>query len=299
MKTGRDVVVGALLGPRSSASPPAPLVVSGCIMMRVCHLDTCPVGIATQNPALRARFSGKPEFVTTFFEYIAEEVRELPGRAGPALARRGDRPGRPARRRPRPSSTGRPRARPGARSSPCPTRPTTPPRARPPRRTTASSGPSTTLPRGVPRRPSTRARPVGLELRHHQRRPHRRDPARLGDQPAARRGRPARRHHRPDLHRLGRAELRGLRAPGRDHAPARRRQRLPRQGPLGRPAGRPAARRARASPPRTNIIAGNVILYGATAGEVFIRGQVGERFCVRNSGAIAVVEGWATTAAST
>ena len=61
--------------PRSSASPP-PAVVSGCIMMRVCHLDTCPVGIATQNPELRARFSGKPEFVETFFEYIAEEVRE-------------------------------------------------------------------------------------------------------------------------------------------------------------------------------------------------------------------------------
>jgi glutamate synthase (NADPH/NADH) large chain len=76
MKTGRDVVVGALLGAEEFGFATAPLVVSGCIMMRVCHLDTCPVGIATQNPTLRARFSGKPEFVETFFEYIAEEVRE-------------------------------------------------------------------------------------------------------------------------------------------------------------------------------------------------------------------------------
>ncbi len=76
LKTGRDVVVAALLGAEEFGFATAPLVVSGCIMMRVCHLDTCPVGIATQNPELRARFSGKPEFVETFFEYIAEEVRE-------------------------------------------------------------------------------------------------------------------------------------------------------------------------------------------------------------------------------
>ncbi len=76
LKTGRDVVVAALLGAEEFGFATAPLVVSGCIMMRVCHLDTCPVGIATQNPKLRERFSGKPEFVTTFFEYIAEEVRQ-------------------------------------------------------------------------------------------------------------------------------------------------------------------------------------------------------------------------------
>ncbi len=77
MKTGRDVVVAALLGAEEFGFASAPLVVSGCVMMRVCHLDTCPVGIATQNPALRERFTGTPEFVETFFEYIAEEVREL------------------------------------------------------------------------------------------------------------------------------------------------------------------------------------------------------------------------------
>ena len=77
LKTGRDVVVGALLGAEEFGFATAPLVVSGCIMMRVCHLNTCPVGVATQDPELRERFTGKPEFVVTFFEYIAQEVREL------------------------------------------------------------------------------------------------------------------------------------------------------------------------------------------------------------------------------
>ena len=76
LKTGRDVIIGALLGAEEFGFATAPLVVSGCIMMRVCHLDTCPVGVATQNEELRKKFSGKPEFVITFFEYIAEEVRE-------------------------------------------------------------------------------------------------------------------------------------------------------------------------------------------------------------------------------
>src|SRR6202140_1737649 len=76
LKTGRDVMIAALLGAEEYGFATAPLVVSGCVMMRVCHLDTCPVGVATQNPELRKKFSGKPEFVVTFFEYIAEEVRE-------------------------------------------------------------------------------------------------------------------------------------------------------------------------------------------------------------------------------
>ncbi|MGK5531393.1 glutamate synthase large subunit [Streptomyces sp. URMC 129] len=77
LKTGRDVLIAALLGAEEFGFATAPLVVSGCILMRVCHLDTCPVGIATQNPVLRERFTGKPEFVVNFFEFIAEEVREL------------------------------------------------------------------------------------------------------------------------------------------------------------------------------------------------------------------------------
>ncbi|OPF73595.1 glutamate synthase subunit alpha [Streptomyces antioxidans] len=77
LKTGRDVVIAALLGAEEYGFATAPLVVSGCVMMRVCHLDTCPVGIATQNPVLRERYSGKAEFVVNFFQFIAEEVREL------------------------------------------------------------------------------------------------------------------------------------------------------------------------------------------------------------------------------
>ncbi|SBS72551.1 glutamate synthase, large subunit [uncultured Mycobacterium sp.] len=82
LKTGRDVVIAALLGADEFGFATAPLVVSGCIMMRVCHLDTCPVGVATQNPVLRQRFNGKPEFVENFFMFIAEEVRELMAQLG-------------------------------------------------------------------------------------------------------------------------------------------------------------------------------------------------------------------------
>ncbi|AXH95133.1 glutamate synthase large subunit [Ornithinimicrobium avium] len=77
LKTGRDVLVAALLGAEEFGFATAPLVVSGCIMMRVCHLDTCPVGVATQNPELRERYTGRAEFVITFFEYVAQQVREL------------------------------------------------------------------------------------------------------------------------------------------------------------------------------------------------------------------------------
>ncbi|CAN5652958.1 glutamate synthase large subunit [soil metagenome] len=82
LKTGRDVMVAALLGAEEFGFATAPLVVSGCIMMRVCHLDTCPVGVATQNPLLRERFNGKPEFVENFMMFIAEEVRELMAQLG-------------------------------------------------------------------------------------------------------------------------------------------------------------------------------------------------------------------------
>ena len=82
MKTGRDVLIAALLGAEEFGFATAPLVVSGCVMMRVCHLDTCPVGVASQNPELRKKFTGKPEFVETFFEYIAEEVRQLLAQLG-------------------------------------------------------------------------------------------------------------------------------------------------------------------------------------------------------------------------
>jgi glutamate synthase (NADPH/NADH) large chain len=82
LKTGRDVIMAALLGAEEFGFATAPLVVSGCVMMRVCHLDTCPVGIATQNPVLRERFTGQPEFVENFFEFIAQEVREYLAQLG-------------------------------------------------------------------------------------------------------------------------------------------------------------------------------------------------------------------------
>ena len=82
LKTGRDVVIAALLGAEEFGFATAALVVSGCIMMRVCHLNTCPVGIATQDPELRKKFNGKPEFVENYFRFVAEDVRELMARLG-------------------------------------------------------------------------------------------------------------------------------------------------------------------------------------------------------------------------
>ena len=82
MKTGRDVVIAALLGAEEYGFATAPLVVMGCMMMRVCHLDTCPVGIATQNPQLREKFRGQAEHVVNFFRFVAQEVRELMAQLG-------------------------------------------------------------------------------------------------------------------------------------------------------------------------------------------------------------------------
>ena len=82
MKTGRDVAIGALLGADEFGFATAPLVVEGCIMMRKCHLNTCPVGVATQDPVLRKKFSGKPEHVVNFFFFIAEEVRQIMAQLG-------------------------------------------------------------------------------------------------------------------------------------------------------------------------------------------------------------------------
>ena len=112
MKTGRDVVIGALLGADEFGFSTAPLIAMGCIMMRVCHLNTCPVGIATQDPELRARFEGTPEHVVAYLMFVAEEVRgmmaslgvrrfeDLIGRAELLETDDGDRPLEVARRRP-------------------------------------------------------------------------------------------------------------------------------------------------------------------------------------------------------
>src|ERR1019366_7772234 len=82
LKTGRDIAIAALLGAEEFGFASAALVASGCIMMRVCHLNTCPVGIATQDPVLRAKFSGKPEHVVNFMMFIADELREYMAQLG-------------------------------------------------------------------------------------------------------------------------------------------------------------------------------------------------------------------------
>ena len=82
LKTGRDVVVAALLGAEEYGFATAPLVTLGCIMMRVCQLNTCPAGIATQDPELRKRFAGKPEYVVNFMRFIAQDMREMMAQLG-------------------------------------------------------------------------------------------------------------------------------------------------------------------------------------------------------------------------
>ena len=245
MKTGRDVLIAAMLGAEEYGFATAPLVVSGCIMMRVCHLDTCPVGVATQNPVLRERFTGRPEFVVTFFEYLAEQVRELLAELGfrslaevighseyldtsraiehwkadgldlaPLLRVPELGPGRG----PLPAGRAGSRAGRGAGQHPDPA-----------------------VRRCVAGRPTGPAGAAGA-----QRQPDGRHHARLAGDPALRRGRAARRHHRHRAARLGRPVARRVPA-GRGADPAgRRRQRLCRQGPVRwgdrDPAG-PTARR--------------------------------------------------------
>ncbi len=97
LRTGRDVFIGALLGADEFGFSTAPLIAAGCIMMRKCHLNTCPVGVATQDPVLRRRFKGQPEHVINFMFFVAEELRTLPRGVGLPLGGRGDRHGRHAR----------------------------------------------------------------------------------------------------------------------------------------------------------------------------------------------------------
>ncbi len=292
LKTGRDVVVAALLGAEEFGFATAPLVVSGCIMMRVCHLDTCPVGVATQNPVLRERFSGKPEFVVTFFEYLAEEVRELLAELGfrsleeaigqvatldvtravdhwkaagldlsPILhvAEVGEQFARQTLHHTQPQDHGLDQALDNELIR----------IARP------------ALDGGEPVRAQLAVRnvnrTVGTMLGHEVTRRHGAD------------GLP------PDT-----IDLTLIGSAGQSFGAF-----LPRGITLrlegdandyvgkGLSGGRIVIRpdRSAAFAAHEQIIAGNVICYGATSGEIFVRGGVGERFCVRNSGVTAVVEG--------
>ena len=97
LRTGRDVAIGALLGADEFGFATAPLIAAGCIMMRKCHLNTCPVGVATQDPVLRKRFTGQPEHVINYFFFVAEELREIMAQLGFRTLERDDRPRRPPR----------------------------------------------------------------------------------------------------------------------------------------------------------------------------------------------------------
>ncbi|MGZ4500922.1 MAG: glutamate synthase large subunit [Nocardioidaceae bacterium] len=289
MKTGRDVMVAALLGAEEFGFATAPLVVSGCIMMRVCHLDTCPVGVATQNPVLRERYAGKAEHVVNFFEFIAEEVREH-------LAALGFRSLEEAIGHAEVLDVAQAvdhwKAQ-GLDLAPILHVPELPEGAA--RRNTTGQDhgldkaldnelvalAADALERGEPVRAQVPIRnvnrTVGTILGHEVTKRYKGEGL-------------------PD----GTIDITLTGSAGQSFGAF-----LPRGITLrlegdandyvgkGLSGGRLVVRPDRAATfsSEEQIIAGNVIGYGATSGEIFLRGQVGERFCVRNSGATAVVEG--------
>ena len=250
MKTGRDVIVAALLGAEEFGFATAPLVVSGCVMMRVCHLDTCPVGVATQNPELRKRFTGQPEFVVTFFEFLAEQVRTYLAELG---FRSIDEAIGHAELLDTRKAVGHWKAQ-GLDLSPMLVVPELPEGA--PLHRVKAPGPRPGHRAGPDADPALRGRAVRRAAGEPraagaQRQPHRRHDARLDGHPPLRRRGPARRHDRPHLRRVGRPVVRRLPAARHHDAALRRRQRLRGQGPVRRADRRPARPARRRSPPRT------------------------------------------------
>ncbi len=289
LKTGRDVIIAALLGAEEFGFSTTALIVEGCIMMRVCHLDTCPVGVATQNPALRARFTGKPEFVENFFLFLAEEVREQLAALGfhtldEAIGHAELLDLAPA--------VDHWKAK-GLDLSPILHVPDVPDDA-PLRRVTSQdhglhraldnqmiSAAAPALQDGTPTR-------IELPVRND----HRSVGAMLGGEVTRRFGGKGLPDDTIDVRLRGTAgqsfgaflpsgvTLR-LAGDANDYVGK------------GLSGGRLVIRPDENAPfaAEEQIIAGNTILYGATAGEAYLRGRVGERFAVRNSGAVAVVEG--------
>ncbi|MFQ1001107.1 glutamate synthase large subunit [Modestobacter sp. SSW1-42] len=289
MKTGRDVIVAALLGAEEFGFATAPLVVEGCVMMRVCHLDTCPVGVATQNPELRKRFTGKPEFVVTFFEFIAQQVREYLAQLG--FRSIADAVGHAELLDVAPAVDHWKAS--GIDLSPVVAVPDLP--AGTPRRKVRDQdhGLDVALDQTLIQLCEGAlldARPVHLEL--PVRNVNRTVGTMLGSMVTRRFGGEG----LPD----GTIDLTFTGSAGQSFGAF-----LPRGITMtlvgdandyvgkglsgGRIVVRPAPEATFAA--EDNVIAGNVIGYGATSGELFLRGRVGERFCVRNSGALAVVEG--------
>src|SRR4029450_7924279 len=289
MKTGRDVIVAALLGAEEFGFATAPLVVSGCVMMRVCHLDTCPGGGATRTPELRKRFTGQPEFVVTFFEFLAEQVRSYLAELG---FRSIDEAVGHAELLDTRKAVGHWKAQ-GLDLSPMLVVPELPEGAPLRRVKSQDHGLDIALDQTLIQLCEGAlldARPVTLHLpgRHV----HRTVGPRLGPMVPRRFGGEG----LPD----GTIDLTFGGSAGQSFGAF-----LPRGITMrlfgdandyvgkGLSGGRIVVRPSREAPfaAEDNVIAGNVIGYGATGGEIFLRGRVGERFCVRNSGALAVVEG--------
>ena len=289
MKTGRDVIIGALLGAEEFGFATAPLVVMGCVMMRVCHMDTCPVGIATQNPELRAKFEGRVEHVMNFFRFIAEEVRELMSQLGyrklEELVGRSDL--LDMRR-----AVDHWKAQ-GLDLSAILYRPDVEPGVAIHCVTTQDHGIATTLDNDLIRlcEPALE-RGERVHLQMPIRNVNRTTGTMLGSELTRRYGFNGLPDDTIDLQFSGSAgnsfaafvpsgiTLR-LEGDANDYAAK------------GLSGGKVIVYPPKSATfvPEENIVIGNVALYGATSGAAFFRGVAGERFCVRNSGAVAVVEG--------
>jgi glutamate synthase (NADPH/NADH) large chain len=289
LKTGRDVIIAAMLGAEEFGFASAPLVVSGCVMMRVCHLDTCPVGVATQNPVLRQRFTGKPEFVVNFFEFIAEEVREYLAMLGVAslaeIIGRVDLLDAALAVEHWKAS--------GLDLSPVLYQPRLPDNAALHQVTSQDHGLDKALDHTLIQLAEgalVDGHPVRLEL--PIRNVNRTVGTMLGYEVTRRWGGEGLPADTIDISLRGSAGQsfgaflpRGitlrLEGDANDY--------LGKGLSGGRLVVRPPAEATFTA--EEQVIAGNVIGYGATGGEIFLRGIVGERFCVRNSGALAVTEG--------
>ena len=289
IKTGRDVVVAALLGADEIGFATAPLVASGCVMMRACHLNTCPVGIATQDPELRKRFAGQPEHVVNFFFYVAEEARRIMARLG--IQRYEDLVGRVelleadeaiAHWRARGIDLSRLLAVPTGEGE------------IPVRRMRAQDSPlgdaldwelieaaAPALERGDPVELTAairnRNRTVGGLLSHHVTKAHGRSGLPEGTV-------------RVQLSGSAGQSFGAWLAPGIELALVGDANDYVGKGLSGGTLSvRPPADAGFLA--EENVVIGNTVLYGATSGKAFFRGLAGERFAVRNSGATAVVEG--------
>ncbi|MFD2469911.1 glutamate synthase large subunit [Amycolatopsis silviterrae] len=289
LKTGRDVMIAMLLGAEEFGFATAPLVVSGCIMMRVCHLDTCPVGVATQNPKLREKFSGKADYVVNFFEFIAQEVREYLAELGFRSVEEAVGHAELLDKR---KAVDHWKAA-GLDLSPIFHVPELPPRAVRHQTVKQDHGLDKALDNTlIQLAEGALAAGDKVRLELPVRNVNRTVGTMLGSELTKKWGGEGLPDDTIDVTFTGTAgqsfgafvpkgiTLR-LYGDGNDYVGK------------GLSGGRIVVRPPKESPivAENHIIAGNVIAYGATSGEIFIRGQVGERFCVRNSGALAVVEG--------